>query len=91
VIAAFHGYTGNDEGLTLASERIARQLDGAAPATARAWLLASDRGLLGSRALVRPYREGVQWNPADERCPAGGLLLQGDSARWALSGELFAA
>lgn len=30
---------------------------------------------LGDRRLVRRYRDGVQWNPADDRCVAGSLVI----------------
>jgi hypothetical protein len=36
------------------------------------WSMLRDPGcnLLGSRALIRPHRNGIAWNPADERCHA---------------------
>ena len=35
---------------------------------------------LGPRVLVRPYRDGLQWNPADDLCVAGSVENDGPSA-----------
>lgn len=88
VIAAFHRHVGPPEALALAATRIALQL-GLPAATVKGWLAASDASLLGDRAVVRPYRDGVQWNPADERCLAADLLVEPASTEWAISGEIF--
>jgi hypothetical protein len=39
--------------------------------------------------LVKPYRKGVQWNPADHHCVAGELLAaKAVDSRWAIKGEI---
>jgi hypothetical protein len=40
------------------------------PDTVWLMLCSRDFDLLGPRTLVRRYRDGVTWNPADERCYA---------------------
>ena len=45
--------------------------------------------LLGARNLLSPYRDGVKWNPEDERCVAGELLWITDDGPKRFSGELF--
>ena len=47
--------------------------------------------MLGSRRLVKPFREGVQWNPADDACLAAEIHLQPQphNPPWQLSGSLF--
>jgi hypothetical protein len=42
---------------------------------------------LGPRRLVWPFRNGVQWNPADDKCVAGEILRI-DSDDWYLAGTL---
>ena len=47
-------------------------------------MLVDRPGPLGGRRLIWPRGQGVQWNPADERCVAGEIrLVEGD--QWALS------
>ena len=89
VIAAFHGHAGPADALEVVSERVARRL-GLPAQQVRAWLVSRETAVLGDRVLVRPYRENVAWNPADERCLAGELLLDPVPGEWAISGALFA-
>ena len=57
------------ESLDLVAERVAAQV--AAPAAEiRSLLQQNEAAILGSRRLLWPWREGVQWNPADDRCAA---------------------
>ncbi|MGI8552963.1 MAG: hypothetical protein ACR2PL_19580 [Dehalococcoidia bacterium] len=87
-LAAFHSHDGS--ALLPLSERVSPTL-GVAGAEVAKQLQDPSRAILGRRRLLWLYREGVQWNPADDRCVAGELLLQTDRADhfWALSEELF--
>lgn len=52
-------------------------------------LLNHDRAVLGSEdQLVRPWRESVQWCPADHRCVVGQVLRH-TSDRWRLNGRIY--
>jgi hypothetical protein len=45
----------------------------------------STNAILGSRKVVSPYREFVKWNPADELCLVGQLLVQHrESPSWSI-------
>ncbi|ABS05838.1 hypothetical protein Krad_4375 [Kineococcus radiotolerans SRS30216 = ATCC BAA-149] len=54
-----------------------------------AWDLLVDSATsgLGTRPLVRPYRDGIAWNPADDRCDAFRVVLQAGSP-WSIAAEL---
>lgn len=46
-------------------------------------------GALGARfAVVRPYREGIQWNPADDLCVACSVAVDARVPPGALEGEV---
>lgn len=49
----------------------------------------SEFDLLGPRNHLSPYRDGVKWNPEDERCVIGELLWTPSSGPKQISGELF--
>jgi hypothetical protein len=89
VISAFHSYNGKR--IDSVAAVLSRQLNLPADEVARD-LLSSDMAVLGARQLLWPWRDSVQWNPADERCVAGELLLnQWQDTRIAMLGELFEA
>jgi hypothetical protein len=46
--------------------------------------------VLGSRVVVSRYRNGVKWNPADERCVFAQIVCKRRSGPPTFSGELFA-
>jgi len=85
-IAAFHAHTGND---AEPPARVAAALKQDADATAR--LLRDDtRAVLGGRCLVWNRSDGVQWNPADDKCEALEVLVQTHpQPTWLCSGSLF--
>jgi hypothetical protein len=88
VIAAFHQHDGtNDEEL---SKRLASKL-GKDWAEILRHLHDSTIAVLGTRRLLWLRGEGVQWNPGDDGCVAGELLLDESSSSgfFELSGELF--
>lgn len=66
LISAFHCHEGSD--LPMMIPRIASST-GADQAEV-ASLLTAAKAALGRRRLVWPWRDGVQWNPADDRCVA---------------------
>jgi hypothetical protein len=85
-ISALHCHDGR--ALAEISRRLVEEIE--APGEKIAARLMDDRyAVLGSRRLLWPRAEGVQWNPADDRCVALGLQIdRGD--RLCLSGRLFA-
>ena len=89
VIAAFHAHNGAK--LDDVSERLGAKLD-ITPTDAMYLLLDNRLNLFGTRNLVWPYKNGIQWNPADDRCVAAELLIDDTATEsgWELSGELFA-
>lgn len=85
-IAALHCHDGS--ALAELSRQVMAQI--VAPPDTIAAMLVDDRyAVLGPRRLLWPRAQGVQWNPADDRCLALELRIDhGD--RLALSGRLFA-
>jgi hypothetical protein len=68
VVAAFHAHD-DTATLDVVGGRIAAQLD--ASVDEICGLLSADQAaILGTRRLVWPWRDGVQWNPADDLCLA---------------------
>ncbi len=53
------------------------------------WPLLCDRSsaVLGTRAVVRPYRRGLAWNPADDHCDAFQVQLT-PARTWSLRAAL---
>jgi hypothetical protein len=87
VLSAFHSHSG--QRTELVAEVLARRLNVPARELTR-HLLSPSVAVLGVRQLLWPWRDSVQWNPADERCVAGELLVErSDDPRIALLGELF--
>lgn len=87
VVCAFHNHL-DEVTVTDVASRIANQI-AVEPEVVAATLLAPDCAALGARPhLVRTRGQGVQWNPADERCVAGRLMRR-PGERWELSGEIF--
>lgn len=68
VVAAFHEHD-DPASLDLVASRIGVQI-GVPVDEARSLLDRSAVGILGPRRLLWPWRDGVQWNPADDRCSA---------------------
>ncbi|MDD5511149.1 MAG: hypothetical protein PHI12_10120 [Dehalococcoidales bacterium] len=88
VIAAFNGHDGTD--MHVVTKRIAAELCTGQEEIVR--LLEDEQmAILGSRRLVWPWREGIQWNPSDDRLVAGELSIAefASQREWELSGELF--
>ncbi|MBI5284872.1 MAG: hypothetical protein HY874_07230 [Chloroflexi bacterium] len=87
IMSGLHVHDGHD--LSDLSVRLADQL-GTAPHVI-SQLLMSDRGAaLGERRLLHLRGQGVQWNPADDRCVAAEILVANGDGGWRLSGEIFA-
>ena len=79
VISAFHAHD-DPRTLDLVAERVAAQI-GAPAAEIRSLLQQNESAILGSRRLLWPWREGVQWNPADDRCAAFRIRRVDQKAR----------
>jgi hypothetical protein len=80
LISCFHAHDGSR-----AAELQPRVTD-LDPAVWR-WLLDPSTASLGVRQLVRPYRSGIAWNPADDLCR--GFRVRAEHAdRWTLRAEL---
>jgi hypothetical protein len=65
IIASLHSYSGDY--LNEVSQRLATVLDDK-PEEISTLLLDQNRAVLGSRCLVHPFSDFVQWNPADDQC-----------------------
>jgi hypothetical protein len=68
IVAAFHAHD-DTAALDEVGGRIAAQLDVSVDEV-RALLGEDQMAILGTRRLVWPWRDGVQWNPADHLCVA---------------------
>lgn len=87
IIANFHAHNG--EYIEELSRRISIDLKQNTMAIAEL-LCRRDRALLGRHKLLWPYREGVQWNPADELCLAADIRVETHNrSNWSISGSLF--
>lgn len=85
VVASFHQH--DDAADKEVSRRLALSL-GVGLNEIHAALQDRERNILGTRRLLWPWGDYVQWNPADDSCAAGSLMLE-HSERWHLSGQLF--
>ena len=84
IIAAFHRDLAADrESVT----RLAQHLQQPEAEVVRE--LATEDAPLGTRVLVRPFRDGLQWNPADDLCVACRVEVRDDSRTRAVEGQLF--
>jgi hypothetical protein len=92
VVAALHAHD-HPASIDLVAGRIAAQL-GAPVDEVRSLLGQNGPAILGARRLLWPWRDGVQWNPADDLCAAFRIrratraAAPGDSATWRLQGSL---
>ena len=82
-IAALHDHDGSD--LQAISMRVAAKARLEAPFVAA--MLQPSGAAPGRRRLLHRFRDGVQWNPADDQCVTARLRLQpGDE--WRVTGKL---
>lgn len=89
-LVSAYQWNSQDKQLSVACDRLARETG--RPAQQLRELLCDSQGaVLGSPGeLLRPYREGVQWNPDDHQCVAGTVKwLQGTDAHWILSADIW--
>jgi hypothetical protein len=88
VVSAFHfGVNASDP---IVTTYVARQIGLADPKQVET-LLGDERfNVLGSRMVVGSYRNGVKWNPADERCVLAQVALTRRRGRATFSGHIFA-
>ncbi|HHJ06936.1 MAG TPA: hypothetical protein ENK24_05510 [Anaerolineae bacterium] len=73
IISAFHAHNGVE--IDEVSQRLARQL-GKDKDEIRRLLSGQKKAILGERRLLKPFRRGVQWNPADDRLVYCRVLLE---------------
>jgi hypothetical protein len=90
VVCAFHGHNGQDE--VEICRRLAARLQ-TEPGAVHTFLNDEATAVLGTRRLLWPYRNGVQWNPADDLCVAAELRVRPAAGHKAylVQGELLAA
>jgi hypothetical protein len=87
VVCAFHAHTG-DSG-TEPGARVGQAL-GVEAAIVDDLVRREERAVLGTRRLLWPWRDGVQWNPADDCCAAIEVLVDTHAAgSWLCSGRLY--
>lgn len=88
IISAFHEQNGSPD--IVSTNRLATLL-GKPPREIEKMLCNSQAAVLGKRNLIHPFREGIQWNPADDLCMAVKVTLEDSLAgqEWQMSGELF--
>ncbi len=67
-LTALHAHD-DPAAVDLVSRRISARI-GVPASDVRSLLSSNEAAILGSRRLVWPWRESVQWNPADDRCVA---------------------
>lgn len=88
VLAGFHQHDGSAQEIgKILARKINKQ-----PDQILSQLSDGSYNLLGKRRLVWLRGNGVQWNPADDRCVAGELFLgsnSSDQSNYELSGEFF--
>jgi hypothetical protein len=90
VVCAFHRHNGQDE------DEIGRRLTARLPTergAVRTFLNDEATAVLGTRRLLWPYRDSVQWNPADDLCVAAELRVRpaAGKKKYLVQGELLAA
>jgi hypothetical protein len=73
-VAAFHEHD-DRESLDLVASRVGAQVS-VPPGDVRSLLGRNAAAVLGSRRLLWPWRDGVQWNPADDRLSAIRIRLE---------------
>ena len=86
LISAFHRHNGSD--IHEISQRVSSRL-GVSATQVSEMLMSTDGVALGPKCLLKRFRDGVQWHPADDKCVAAELLITEDPNGWQLSGELF--
>lgn len=88
VICAFHAHDGSNlPGITRRLSLMLQEKE----SNLADMLLNCERSVLGVRSLLHPFRQGVQWNPADDGCVL--IKVQCDYTEnenvWFLNGEIY--
>ncbi len=87
LVSGFHAYQGSE--VQQVSQCLGNEL-GQNPEEIAHMLLQQSRAILGVRQVVRPYRNYIKWDPADDLCLAAELFAQPHPAKdWLISGKLF--
>lgn len=87
-VAAFHSHDGSE--IQEASERLSVVIK-VKQSVIQGLLMDKNHAVLGQTRLVYPYRNGVMWNPADERLVHTDIEIVESigTDNWYYSGELF--
>ena len=90
IISAFHAYEGDQ--LTEVTERLGAVFTDATPDYISKLIIDKKLSVLGSRCVLDPYQNFVQWNPADDKCVVIKLVCKyvEIGALPMVSGRLFA-
>jgi len=88
IISAFHAHNGVK--IMGASSRLAKIMK-VEPIELQELLFDSSTNVLGHIDLLSPYRNGVKWNPADDKVVKAEIFIGNPNMRgiWTHSGELF--
>ncbi len=89
LVAGLHAHDRRDGAIVTA--RLARRL-GLAVEQVAAMLSDATRAWLGTRRLLWPRADGIQWNPGDDECVSAVLRVRRDGGpEWRLDSALYAA
>lgn len=88
IISSFHMHDGTDilEIIKRLSKLVMKD-----ESTVEDMLTSSQTAILGRRNLLHRFRQGLQWNPADDSCMIAEILLDDslEKGKWSLSGEIY--
>jgi len=89
VICVLHAHDGTGNSVIVG--RLAKHL-GENESIVEELLMDRRHAVLGTRHLLHPFRQGIQWNPADDLCVTAKILLNDsmEDGIWSLDGEIFA-
>lgn len=88
IISSFHLHDGTD--ILEITKRLSK-LVGNEELNLEKMLISSQTAVLGRRKLLHRFRQGLQWNPADDSCMIAEILLDDslEKGKWSLSGEIY--
>lgn len=89
IISAFHYHLGPD--ITEVAGRVARKLN-TEENVAFHMLHNQEKAILGARNLIHPFKQGFQWNPADDAFMQVDVAINPnrESNGWSLDGQVYA-
>jgi hypothetical protein len=89
IISSFHMHDGTD--ILEITKRLSKLVMNEESAASEEMLASSQTAVLGRRNLLHRFRQGLQWNPADDSCMMAEILLDDslEKGKWSLSGEIY--